>query len=70
MRSEAQRAERTPNPDSMDLYFQGMSWINKRAKSRRSPSWSCSQSWVHHPALPSGRAERQFSFSEGLRAAD
>jgi TolB-like protein/class 3 adenylate cyclase/Flp pilus assembly protein TadD len=28
MRSEARRAERTPNPDSMDLYFQGMSWIN------------------------------------------
>jgi len=29
MRSEARRAERTPTPDSMDLYFQGMSWINK-----------------------------------------
>jgi TolB-like protein/class 3 adenylate cyclase/Flp pilus assembly protein TadD len=29
MRSEARRAERTPNPDSMDLYFQGMSWINR-----------------------------------------
>ena len=29
MRSEARRAERTPNPDSMDLYFQGMSWFNK-----------------------------------------
>jgi TolB-like protein len=26
--NEARRAERTPNPDSMDLYFQGMSWIN------------------------------------------
>jgi tetratricopeptide (TPR) repeat protein len=26
---EARRAERTPAPDSMDLYFQGMSWINK-----------------------------------------
>jgi len=26
---EARRAERTPNPDSMDLYFQGMSWFNK-----------------------------------------
>ena len=26
---EARRAERTPTPDSMDLYFQGMSWINK-----------------------------------------
>ena len=25
---EARRAERTPNPDSMDLYFQGRSWIN------------------------------------------
>jgi TolB-like protein/class 3 adenylate cyclase/Flp pilus assembly protein TadD len=27
--SEARRAERTPNPDSMDLYFQGMEWFNK-----------------------------------------
>jgi tetratricopeptide (TPR) repeat protein len=27
--NEARRAERTPAPDSMDLYFQGMSWINK-----------------------------------------
>jgi adenylate cyclase len=26
---EASRAERTPNPDSMDLYFQGMAWFNK-----------------------------------------
>ena len=29
MSSEARRAERTPNPDSMDLYFQGMAWFNK-----------------------------------------
>ncbi len=27
--AEARRAEQTPNPDSMDLYFQGMVWINK-----------------------------------------
>jgi TolB-like protein/class 3 adenylate cyclase/Tfp pilus assembly protein PilF len=27
--NEARRAERTPNPDSMDLYFQGMAWYNK-----------------------------------------
>jgi adenylate cyclase len=26
--NEARRAERTPTPDSMDLYFQGKSWIN------------------------------------------
>jgi Tetratricopeptide repeat len=26
---EARRAERTPTPDSMDLYFQGMAWLNK-----------------------------------------
>ncbi len=26
---EARRAERTPTPNSMDLYFQGMAWINK-----------------------------------------
>ena len=29
MANEARRAERTPNPNSMDLYFQGMSWFNK-----------------------------------------
>jgi TolB-like protein/class 3 adenylate cyclase/Flp pilus assembly protein TadD len=27
--NEARRAERTPTPDSMDLYFQGMAWYNK-----------------------------------------
>ena len=27
--SEARRAERAPNPDAMDLYFQGMAWFNK-----------------------------------------
>ena len=27
--AEARRSERAPNPDSMDLYFQGMSWYNK-----------------------------------------
>jgi TolB-like protein/class 3 adenylate cyclase/Tfp pilus assembly protein PilF len=27
--NEARRAERTPNPDSMDLYFQRMAWLNK-----------------------------------------
>jgi adenylate cyclase len=26
---EARRAERVSNPDSMDLYFQGMAWLNK-----------------------------------------
>jgi tetratricopeptide (TPR) repeat protein len=27
--AEARRAEQTPNPDSMDLYFQGLAWTNK-----------------------------------------
>jgi TolB-like protein/Tfp pilus assembly protein PilF len=27
--AEARRAERTPTPDSIDLYFQGMLWLNK-----------------------------------------
>jgi TolB-like protein/class 3 adenylate cyclase/Tfp pilus assembly protein PilF len=27
--NEARRAERAPTPDSMDLYFQGMAWLNK-----------------------------------------
>jgi TolB-like protein/Tfp pilus assembly protein PilF len=27
--AEARRAEQAPSPDSMDLYFQGMSWLNK-----------------------------------------
>ncbi len=26
---EARRAEQSPNPDSMDLYFQGMAWVNR-----------------------------------------
>ena len=27
--AEARRAEQAPNPDSMDLYFQGLAWFNK-----------------------------------------
>jgi len=27
--AEARRADRAPTPDSMDLYFQGMAWVNK-----------------------------------------
>jgi adenylate cyclase len=27
--AEARRAERAPNPDSMDLYSQGLAWLNK-----------------------------------------
>jgi tetratricopeptide (TPR) repeat protein len=27
--AEARRAEQAPNPDSIDLYFQGMAWFNK-----------------------------------------
>jgi tetratricopeptide (TPR) repeat protein len=27
--AEARRAEQAPNPDSMDLYFQGLVWLNK-----------------------------------------
>jgi TolB-like protein/class 3 adenylate cyclase/Tfp pilus assembly protein PilF len=27
--AEARRAEKAPNPDSMDLYFQGLAWRNK-----------------------------------------
>ena len=27
--AEARRAEQAPNPNSMDLYFQGMVWLNK-----------------------------------------
>ena len=27
--AEARRAEQAPNPDSMDLYFQGRAWLNK-----------------------------------------
>ena len=29
--AEARRAELAPNPNSMDLYFQGMAWLNKGA---------------------------------------
>jgi TolB-like protein/class 3 adenylate cyclase len=27
--AEAQRAQQAPNPDSMDLYFQGLAWFNR-----------------------------------------
>jgi TolB-like protein/class 3 adenylate cyclase len=27
--AEARRAEQAPNPDSMDLYFQGLAWVNR-----------------------------------------
>ena len=27
--AEARRAEHAPNPDSIDLYFQGLAWLNK-----------------------------------------
>ena len=27
--AEARRAEQAPNPDSMDLYFRGLTWLNK-----------------------------------------
>jgi tetratricopeptide (TPR) repeat protein len=27
--AEARRAERAPTPDSMDLYFQGLAWLNR-----------------------------------------
>jgi tetratricopeptide (TPR) repeat protein len=27
--AEARRSEQAPNPDSMDLYFQGLAWLNK-----------------------------------------
>ena len=27
--AEARRAEQTPNPNSIDLYFQGLAWLNK-----------------------------------------
>jgi len=30
--AEARRSERAPDPDSLDLYFQGMSWSNKGIK--------------------------------------
>jgi TolB-like protein/class 3 adenylate cyclase/Flp pilus assembly protein TadD len=29
--AEARRAEQAPSPDSMDLYFQGLAWLNKGA---------------------------------------
>jgi tetratricopeptide (TPR) repeat protein len=29
--AEARRAEKAPNPDSMELYFQGLAWLNKGA---------------------------------------
>ena len=32
--AEARRAERSPHPDAMDLYFQGAAWFNKGSNPR------------------------------------
>jgi len=41
--AEARRAERSSNPDAMDLVFQGKAWSNKGLTQRRSravwPLW-------------------------------
>ena len=46
--AEARRAERAPNPNSMDLYFQGMSAYNQGAElriaSRRRAGFSSARS--------------------------
>ena len=34
--AEARRAEQAPNPDSMDLYFQGLAWLNRGYSPRQS----------------------------------
>ena len=31
---EARRAGRVPTPNSMDLYFQGLAWVNKGSPSK------------------------------------
>ena len=38
--NEARRAERTPAPDSMDLYFQGMAWLNKGRNPANVEAWA------------------------------
>ena len=35
--AEARRAQQAPNPDSMDLYFQGMAWFNKGTTREHGP---------------------------------
>ena len=43
--AEARRAERTPNPNSMDFYFQGMAcankgWVTEHMTKARNFSWT------------------------------
>ena len=49
--AEARRAEQTPNPDSMDLYFQGLAWLNKGLTP---DNLSQARSFMEWPAPPSG----------------
>ena len=49
--AEARRAEQAPTPDSMDLYFQGLAWLNKGGPltvSRKREAFSIARS----PSIP------------------
>ncbi|MGA2794825.1 MAG: adenylate/guanylate cyclase domain-containing protein [Roseiarcus sp.] len=45
--AEARRAERTPNPESMDLWYQGMAWYNKGVN----PEFIAKESELYQRAL-------------------
>jgi hypothetical protein len=38
--AEARRAEQAPTPGSMDLYFQGLTWLNKGLTPENEPQIS------------------------------
>jgi TolB-like protein len=51
--AEARRAEHAPNPDSIDLYFQGLAWL---AKGQTPDYVAQAASFMEWPAPPSGVA--------------
>jgi adenylate cyclase len=70
MANEARRAERTPNPDSMDLYFQGMAWFNKGEIPPISPARATSLSahWRLIPTISTQSSEGRVLMLRRLQA--
>ena len=59
--AEARRAEQAPNPDSMDLYFQGLAWFNKvgpQTMSRKRAAFSIARCWPI-PAISTRSLDRR-----------
>jgi TolB-like protein/class 3 adenylate cyclase len=72
---EARRAERAPNPDSMDLYFQGEAWVNKGVtfETMTNARGFFERALALDPANPdalTGMAEVEVNFAISLSTSD